>query len=90
LDSARDRRLAAKRHVRSVPVVVVDVPADEAQQMPLAERDNVVEKLAPQRADPPLRESVLPGRAGSPAQTQLGLKRRKGTIGLGRRRDAGH
>jgi hypothetical protein len=60
-DGARDRRIAAERHVRSVPVVVVDVLADQAEQMPLAEHDDVVEQFAPQRPDPPLGESVLHG-----------------------------
>ena len=50
LERARDRRIAAKRHVRSVPVVVLDVLADQTEQMPLAEHDDVVEQFAPQRA----------------------------------------
>jgi hypothetical protein len=37
--------------------------ADQTEQMSLAEHDDVVEQFAPQRADPPLGESVLPWQA---------------------------
>ena len=63
LDVARDRRVAAKRHMRSIAVVVSDVLANEPKQMPLSEHDDVVEQLATQSPNPSLGESVLPGRA---------------------------
>jgi hypothetical protein len=60
---ACDRRIAAERHMGSVLVVVADMLADQAEQMPLPEHDDVVEQFSAQRADPPLGESVLPRRA---------------------------
>ncbi len=56
----RDRRIAAKRHMGSVLVVVGDMVADQAEQMPLSEHDDVVEQFSAQRADPPFGEPVLP------------------------------
>ena len=47
----------------SVLVVVGDVLADQAEQMPLAKHDDVIQQFAAQSADPPLGESVLPRRA---------------------------
>jgi hypothetical protein len=43
----------------SVLVVVGDMLADQAEQMPLPEHDDVVEQFSARRADPPLGESVL-------------------------------
>ena len=43
LDGARDRRVATKRHMRSVLVVIGDIRAEQAQQMPLAKHDDVTE-----------------------------------------------
>jgi len=60
---ARDRRIAAERHMGSVLVVVDDMLVDQAEQMPLPEHDDVIEQLSAQRAYPPLGESVLPRRA---------------------------
>ena len=39
---ARDRRIAAERHMGSVLVVIGDMLADQAEQMPLPEHDDVV------------------------------------------------
>ncbi len=47
----------------TVLVVVIDVQtreADEADEMPLAEDDHVLEELATTAPDPPLGGSVLP------------------------------
>jgi hypothetical protein len=46
LDGARDRRVATERHLRSVLVVIGDILAEQAQQMPLPKHDNVIEQLA--------------------------------------------
>ena len=42
-DGARDRRVATKRHVRSVLVVIGDIRAEQAQQIPLPKHDDVIE-----------------------------------------------
>ena len=60
---ARTRRIAAKRHMGSVLVVVGDMLVDQPEQMPLAEHDDVFEQFSAQRADPPLGEPVLPREA---------------------------
>ena len=57
------RHIAGERHTGSVLVAVGDMLADQAEQMPLPEHDDVVEQFSAQRADPPLGESVLPRRA---------------------------
>lgn len=58
----RDRRLAAEALVRSLGVVVVvDELVEEPFEVALAQRDDVVEKLAAQRAVEPLDVGVLPG-----------------------------
>jgi hypothetical protein len=61
-NGARDRRVAAERHVRSVLVVVGGVQSNETQQVSLAEHDHVVEDLAPEGADKSLGITVLPRR----------------------------
>jgi hypothetical protein len=45
LDGARDRRIGAERPMGSVVVVVGDVLADQAEQMPLSKHDDVIEQL---------------------------------------------
>ena len=59
-DRAHDRRVAVERHVRAVRVVVSDVLADQAKQVPFAEHDHVVEQLAAQRPHESFRVPVLP------------------------------
>jgi hypothetical protein len=61
-DGARDGCISAERHMGSVLVVIGDVLADQAEQMPLAEHHDVVEQFAAQRAHPSFGESVLPWR----------------------------
>ena len=63
LDAARDRGIAIQCHVRAVLVVVGRVGSNQTKQVTLAEHDHVVENLSPERADEPLRVSVLPRRA---------------------------
>jgi len=43
LNGARDRRIALERHMRAVLVVVRDMSSHEAEQMTLAEDDDVVQ-----------------------------------------------
>ena len=43
LNGARNRRIALERHVRAVLVVVRDMSSHEAEQMTLAEDDDVVQ-----------------------------------------------
>jgi hypothetical protein len=45
-DSARDRRIAVERHVRSVLVVIGDVLAHQPEQMALPTNNDVVAQLA--------------------------------------------
>jgi len=59
LNGTRDWCVAVERHVRSVLVVIGDVLADQAEQMPLAKHDQVIEQLAAQCAHPSFRVSVL-------------------------------
>jgi hypothetical protein len=47
LDGADDRRAGAEGHVRPVAVVVGDVVAHGAKEVPLPDDDEVVEQLAP-------------------------------------------
>jgi hypothetical protein len=49
-DGPRDRRVAAKRHVRPVLVVVGGLQPNQTQQMTLSEYDHVVQDLAPEGA----------------------------------------
>ena len=46
LDGARDWRVAIEGHVRSVLVVIGDILADQAEQMPLSNHEQVIEQLA--------------------------------------------
>jgi hypothetical protein len=63
-DSPRDRRVSVERHVRAVLVVVSSVRSNQSQQVALAQDDDMVEYLTPERTDEPLRVSFLPGRPG--------------------------
>ena len=57
-----DRRFAAEPLMRALGVVVVlDELAKKPLKMASAERDDVIEKLAPQRPDEPLDVRILPG-----------------------------
>ena len=57
---SRRRRILHERQVRTRPVVVVDVGAEEASQMWLVEHDDVVETLAAHRADQAFHVWILP------------------------------
>jgi hypothetical protein len=49
-----------EREVRASPLIVADVTGQDAAQVSLAENENVIQALAPDRADAPLRERILP------------------------------
>ena len=49
-----------ERKVSARPVIVREVAAQDAAQVPFAKDDDMIETLAPDRADEPLREWVLP------------------------------
>ena len=57
------RRIPAQPLVRPRAVVVAEEIADESQQVPFAEDNDVIQALAAERADEPLGVGVLPGRA---------------------------
>src|SRR5436190_1879893 len=46
--------------MRASPVIVGEVAGQNAPQVALAENQNVIQTLAPDRADEPLREGILP------------------------------
>ena len=48
--------------MNSVLLMVGHVFANESAQMPFIQHDDVVQKLSATASDPPLRESILPGR----------------------------
>ena len=54
----RPRRLQLQRAVRPVAVVVPDVLGQDRAQVPLVNRDDVVEAVAPEGADHPLGDGV--------------------------------
>ena len=66
LDRPCNGRIAPKRHVRSVRVVIGHVLTDHSEQMSLTEHDDMIEQLASERADPSFGITVLP-RPGSSA-----------------------
>src|SRR5213592_4951154 len=54
-------RILVEREVSTRPVVVREVASQGAAQVPFAEDEDVIQTLAPNRADEPLREGILPG-----------------------------
>ena len=56
--------VVVKRLVWPHGVVVVEVRPQETTQMSLIENEEMVEALSSNRADDPLCEGILPGRAG--------------------------
>src|SRR5947209_1290567 len=53
-------RIVVEREVSTGPVIVREVASQGAAQVPFAEDEDVIQTLAPDRADEPLRERVLP------------------------------
>jgi hypothetical protein len=54
------RRILVECEMRASPVIVGEVAGQDAAQVAFAENQNVIQTLAPDRADQPLREGVLP------------------------------
>src|SRR2546425_7287700 len=53
--------ILVEREVSARPVVVREVAGEGAAQVPFAEDEDVIQTLAPNRPDEPLREGILPG-----------------------------
>jgi hypothetical protein len=60
LDGPDVRRILVEREMRASPVIVGEVAGQDAAQVAFAENQNVIQTLAPDRADQPLREGILP------------------------------
>ena len=66
LDRASAGCILVEREVSASPVIVLEVRAQDASQVPLAENDDMVQTLPPDRADEPLRDGILPRAVGRP------------------------
>ena len=64
LNRSAHRRVLAQGEMCAYAVIVIRIRGQDSVQMCLAEHDDVVEALAPDRADHPLDVAILPGRAG--------------------------
>jgi hypothetical protein len=60
LDRSGIGRVPVEREVGARLMVVAEVMGQDAAEMPLAEDGHMIQALAPDRADEPLRERVLP------------------------------
>src|SRR5213596_4169299 len=60
LDGPDVQRILVEREVSTRPVVVREVASQGAAQVPFAEDEYVIQTFAPDGADEPLREGVLP------------------------------
>src|ERR1700722_12677728 len=60
---SRRRRVLVDRKVRASRVIVGRVRSQQMAKMPLAEHDNVVKTLPPDRTDRPLTIPILPWRS---------------------------
>src|SRR5437588_6169795 len=60
LDGPDVRRILVEREMRASPVIVGEVAGQDAAQVAFAQNQNVIQTLAPDRADEPLREGILP------------------------------
>jgi hypothetical protein len=86
LDGPPIRRILLERKVSSRPVIVQEVAGQDAAEVSLAEDEHVIQALAPDRTDEPLREGVLP-RAGGRGQDfpdthTLHALPERGTVGV--------
>ena len=64
-DRAGGGRVLVEGEMRAGAMVVVEVGREKSPKVALTEDDDVVEALAPYRADQALDEGVLPGRAAA-------------------------
>jgi hypothetical protein len=60
LDMPSNGRVLLERKVSASPVIVREIRREDSSKMTLAEDDDMVQALAPDRADEPLREGILP------------------------------
>ena len=60
LDGPHVRRILVEREMRSCAVIVRKVRSQDATQMQLVQNENMIQTLAPHRADQPLHERILP------------------------------
>jgi hypothetical protein len=60
LDGPHVWRILVEREVSSCPVIGREVAGQEAAQVPFAQDEDMIQTLAPDQADEPLREGVLP------------------------------
>ena len=54
------RRILVEREVSTRPVVVREIASQGAAQVPFAKNEDVIQTLAPEGANEPLRKGVLP------------------------------
>ena len=64
LDWPRVGRILVEREVSSCAVIVREVAGQDAAQMAFAQDEDMIQTLAPDRADEPLREGILPRAVG--------------------------
>src|SRR4029453_17784377 len=62
LNRARNRRILVQRSMRSDEIVIVGIGSLDSAQMRLAQDNDVVHALTPDRSDQPFGKAVLPGR----------------------------
>jgi hypothetical protein len=60
LDGPDVRRILVEREIRASSVIVRDVAGQDSTQVVFAEDENIMQTLAPDRTDEPLREGILP------------------------------
>src|SRR5712664_820085 len=60
LDGPDVRRILVEREMRASPVIVGEVAGQDAAQVAFAKNEYMIQTLAPDGADEPLREGVLP------------------------------
>jgi hypothetical protein len=66
LDGPDIGRVLVEREMRASPMIVGEVAGQDAAQMAFAENQYVIQTLAPDRADEPLREWILPAGCVAP------------------------
>src|ERR1700692_848423 len=63
LNRTRDRRILLQRPMRSNAVVIGRIVFQNSAQMCLAQNDDVIQRLAPDRSDQPFGKAILPRRS---------------------------
>ena len=65
LDWPPVRRILVEREMSASLLIVAQVAGQDATQVSCAKDENMIQALAPDRADEPLREGILPRASGS-------------------------